>query len=37
MGDDLILKLLNLNVGIKIDNNKEVIKLLNNDEYGIIT
>ena len=37
MGDDLILKLLNLNVGIKIDNNKEVIKLLNNDEYDIIT
>lgn len=31
------MKLLNLNVGIKIDNNKEVIELITNDEYDIIT
>ena len=32
-----ILKLLDLNVCIKLDNNKEVVQFLNNDKYDIVT
>lgn len=31
------MRLFNLNIGIKIDNNQEVIKLIKEDEYDIIT
>ena len=31
------MKLFNLNIGIKIDNNEEIIKLIKEDNYDIIT
>lgn len=34
---DSKLKLLNLNLGIKIDNNEDVIKLINKEKVDIVT
>lgn len=31
------MKLFNLNIGVKIDNNKEVVDLIKNGSYDIVT